>query len=154
MASIDLPCGSDAISAFASVVTGSKSLLGPSTSHGIAPSHKRGRGSPLLAGFAGGITPSRGKLNLPDKEFRWFCYQSPEGDRAGHFCRPPYVAAGSGPSLHLRRTGGGWRMVSEDSGPRLFCASQPFLLIFRRGPCQPHTSRIVTSVHGSTLDKG
>ncbi len=60
----DLPIGTNVISAFASVVTGSKSTTSLSTSHGIPRSTFGGRGSPLLAGFAGGITPSRGKLIL------------------------------------------------------------------------------------------
>ena len=37
--------------------------------------------------------------------------------RTGHFCRPPYVAAGFGPSHPLagRSLEEGWRMVSEDT---------------------------------------
>ena len=32
--------------------------------------------------------------------------------------------------------------------------AEPFLLIFRRGPCQPHTVRIVTAIHAFTLIRG
>jgi hypothetical protein len=34
--------------------------------------------------------------------------------RAGHFCRPPYVAIGYGLYLHPRRSLEVWRIVSED----------------------------------------
>src|SRR5438094_3440641 len=53
--------------------------------------------------------------------------------RDGHFCHPPYVAAGDGPSLALRDEEGR-RMVSEDP-----VRADSFLRIFRRGLVEPHT---------------
>ena len=69
--------------------------------------------------------------------------------RAGHFCRPPYVAIGSGPSLHLDLSRGGWRMVSEDSRAkaRVFPADFPAWRLVRHPPsdcycsCPINTSR-------------
>ena len=100
--------------------------------------------------------------------------------RTGHFCRPPYVAAGFGPSHPLagRSLEEGWRMVSEDTENSgwlhlAICVDgatetafsvykthnpshefESFLLIFRRGPCQAARHWIVTAAHVTQLTKG
>jgi hypothetical protein len=100
---IDLPVSApNSISAFRLSRYGVKELTGSRLPTGLPVDLSR-RASPLLAGLLLGLLPKGASWYLPDKEFRWELLPVPPfaERRDGHFCRPPYVAAGPGPSLPL-----------------------------------------------------